>query len=155
MLRQHARDLKALLNGVSSMIGYWDRHLDNRFANHAYSDWFGVDPATIAGQHIREVIGEELYRLNLPHIEAALRGHAQQFERGIPSPDGRSVRHALIRYTPDIVDGEVQGFFVEVTDVTSIKASEQALQRAQEVGRLGIYTTDLSSGCLLYTSRWL
>ena len=145
-LSQHARDLKALLNGVSSMIGYWDRHLRNRFANHAYSDWFGVDPATIAGKHIREVIGEERYRLNLPFIEAALRGQAQQFERAIPSPDGRSVRHALARYIPDLVEGEVQGFFVEVTDVTSIKAGEQALQRAQEVGQLGSYTTELQSG---------
>jgi PAS domain S-box-containing protein len=114
------------------MIGYWDRNLRNRFANHAYRDWFGVDPATIPGKHIREVIGEERYRLNLPYIEAVLAGAPQQFERAIPSPDGRSVRYALARYTPDLVDGEVQGFFVEVVDVTSIKQSEQALQRAQE-----------------------
>jgi PAS domain-containing protein len=45
-------------------------HLRNRFANHAYRDWFGIDPATIPGKHIREVIGEERYRLNLPYIEA-------------------------------------------------------------------------------------
>lgn len=140
------RNLRAVLNGVSSMIGYWDRHLRNRFANHAYRDWFGIDPATIPGKHIRDVIGEERYRLNLPYIQAALAGSAQQFERAIPSPDGRSVRHALARYIPDMVDGEVDGFFVEVTDVTSIKAGEEALQRAQEVGRLGSYTTDLSSG---------
>ena len=88
--RGHHRDnLSAVLNSVSSMIGYWDRHLRNRFANHAYRDWFGIDPATIPGKHIREVIGEERYRLNLPYIEAALRGSAQQFERAIPSPDGR------------------------------------------------------------------
>ena len=136
------RNLRAVLNGVSSMIGYWDRHLRNRFANHAYRDWFGVDPATIPGKHIREVIGEERYRLNLPYIQAALRGSAQQFERAIPSPDGRSVRHALARYIPDVVNGEVDGFFVEVTDVTSIKASELALQVAQEVGRLGSYITE-------------
>ncbi len=142
----HGDNLSAVLNSVSSMIGYWDRHLRNRFANHAYRDWFGIDPATIPGKHIREVIGEERYRLNLPYIQAALGGSAQQFERAIPSPDGRSVRHALARYIPDVVNGEVDGFFVEVTDVTSIKASELALQRAQDVGRLGSYMTDLSSG---------
>ncbi|HRL75416.1 MAG TPA: PAS domain-containing protein [Candidatus Accumulibacter phosphatis] len=139
-------DLAALLNSLPSMIGYWDRNLRNRFANHAYRDWFGLDPATIPGRHIRDVIGEERYRLNLRYIEAALRGSAQQFERAIPSPDGGSLRHALARYIPDVVDGEVQGFFVEVTDVTPVKASEQALQRAQEVGRLGSYTVDLGSG---------
>lgn len=143
--RQHERDLNAVLNSISSMIGYWDRNLRNRFANHAYRDWFGIDPATIPGKHIREVIGEERYRLNLPYIEAVLGGAAQQFERAIPSPDGRSVNHALARYIPDIVDGEVQGFFVEVMDVTSIKRSEQALQRAQELGRLGSYLIELPS----------
>ena len=145
-LRDHEHQLTAVLNSVSSMIGYWDRNLRNRFANHAYRDWFGVDPATMPGKHIREVIGEERYRLNLPYIEAVLRGAPQQFERAIPSPDGRSVRHALARYIPDVVDGEVQGFFVEIMDVTSIKRSEQALQRAQEVGRVGSYITDLPSG---------
>jgi hypothetical protein len=73
---------------------------------------------------------------------------AQQFERAIPSPDGRSVRYALARYLPDIVDGEVRGFFVEVVDVTSIKSSEQALQRAQESAALGSYIIELPSGVL-------
>lgn len=145
-LRDHEHQLMAVLNSVASMIGYWDCNLRNRFANHAYRDWFGVDPATIPGKHIREVIGEEPYRLNLPYIEAVLRGAPQQFERAIPSPDGRSVRYALARYIPDVVDGEVKGFFVEVMDVTSIKRSEQALQRAQEIGRLGSYITELPSG---------
>ena len=143
--RQSERDLNALLNSVSSMIGYWDRNLRNRFANHAYRDWFGIDPATIPGKHIREVIGEERYRLNLPYIEAVLGGAAQQFERAIPSPDGRSVNHALARYIPDIINGEVQGFFVEIVDVTLIKRSEQALQCAQELGRLGSYLIELPS----------
>ena len=144
-LRDHERNLTAVLDSVSSMIGYWDRNLRNRFANQAYRDWFGVDPATIPGKHIREVIGEEHYHLNLPYIEAVLKGVAQQFERTIPSPDGHSVRYALARYIPDVVGGEVQGFFVEIMDVTPIKRSEQDLQRAQEVGRLGSYVTELPS----------
>jgi PAS domain S-box-containing protein len=144
-LRHHERDLTAVLNSVSSMIGYWDRNQRNRFANHAYHDWFGIDPATIPGKHIREVIGEERYRLNLPYILAALGGTTQQFERAIPSPDGRSVRYALARYIPDVIAGQVHGFFVEIMDVTSIKRSEQALERAQEVGRLGSFITELPS----------
>ena len=140
------RDLTAVLNSVSSMIGYWDRNLRNRFANRAYRDWFGIDPATIPGKHIREVIGEERYRLNRPYIDAVLAGAAQQFERPIPSPDGLAVRHALARYVPDMDEGKVQGFFVEVVDVSSIKRSEQALQRAQEIGRLGSFVRELSSG---------
>ncbi|MDP1524388.1 MAG: PAS domain S-box protein [Rhodocyclaceae bacterium] len=122
------RDLRSILDNLPSMIGYWDRDLRNRFGNHAYLDWFGTDPATMPGKHIREVIGEERYRLNLPYIEAALRGEFQQFERAIPAPDGKSVRHSLANYIPDIVAGEVLGFYVLVTDITAIKQAEDALR---------------------------
>lgn len=122
------RDLQAILDNLPSMVGYWGRDLRNRFGNHAYSTWFGIDPETMAGKHIREVIGEERYRLNLPYIEAALRGEAQQFERAIPSPDGTMVRHSLANYIPDIVDGEVIGFYVLVTDITAAKQAEEALR---------------------------
>jgi PAS domain S-box-containing protein len=122
------RDLRSILDNMPSMIGYWDRDQRNRFGNHAYLDWFGVDPATMPGKHIREVIGEERYRLNLPYIEAALRGEFQQFERAIPSPDGKTLRHSLANYIPDIVNGEVLGFYVLVTDITATKQAEEALR---------------------------
>lgn len=122
------RDLRSILDNLPSMIGYWDRNQCNRFGNHAYFDWFGVDPATMPGKHIREVIGEERYRLNLPYIEAALRGESQQFERAIPSPDEKIVRHSLANYIPDIVNGEILGFYVLVTDITAVKHAEEALR---------------------------
>ena len=62
------------------------------------------------------------------------------------------MRHALARYVPDVVEGEVQGFFVEIVDVTSIKQSEQALQRAQEIGRLGSFVREWSSETWVATS---
>ncbi|MGE5476506.1 MAG: sensor histidine kinase [Bacteroidales bacterium] len=130
-LRQHERDLTAILDNMPSMIGYWDRHLRNRFGNYAYKDWFGIDPATMPGMHIREVIGEERYRLNLPYMEAALRGERQTFERAIPTPDGSRIRYSLAEYIPDIRDGEVQGFFVLVSDVTRLKETEMALRATE------------------------
>jgi len=125
------RDLRSILDNLPSMIGYWDCEQRNRFGNHAYFDWFGVDPATMPGKHIREVIGEERYHLNLPYIKAALRGEFQQFERTIPSPDGKMVRHSLANYIPDIVDGEVHGFYVLVTDITATKHAEEALRTSE------------------------
>lgn len=122
------RDLRSILDNLPSMVGYWGRDLRNRFGNHAYLDWFGVDPATMPGKHIREVIGEERYRLNLPFIEAVLRGEPQQFERTIPAPDGKTVRHSLANYIPDLVDGQALGFYVLVTDITAVKQAEEALR---------------------------
>lgn len=131
-LWQYERDLRSILDHMPAMIGYWDRNLRNRFGNHAYYNWFGIDPARMPGMHIREVIGEERYRLNLPYIEGVLSGEPQLFERAIPAPDGRRLRHSLAHYIPDIHDGEVQGFYVLVTDITAVKEAETALRASEE-----------------------
>lgn len=131
-LRQHERDMRSILDHMPAMIGYWDRNLRNRFGNHAYHTWFGVEPERMPGMHIREVIGEGRYRLNLPYIEGVLRGEPQLFESAIPAPDGSAARHSLAHYIPDILDGEVQGFYVLVTDVTAAKEAESALRASEE-----------------------
>lgn len=125
------KDLRTIIDNLPAMIGYWDRHGCNRFANDAYKVWFGIEPSDCQGRHIREVIGEERYRLNLPYIEAVLRGEAQTFQRTIPLPDGK-IRHSLANYMPDVADGEVQGFYVLVTDITPLKNAEEALRASEE-----------------------
>jgi PAS domain S-box-containing protein len=127
-----ARHLQSVLDHVPSMIGYWDRELRNLFGNQAYYTWFGISPEQMHGMHIRDVIGEERYRLNLPYITGVLRGEAQIFERTIPVPDGQRVPHSLANYIPDIQDGEVRGFFVVVSDISVIKEAETALRLSEE-----------------------
>jgi PAS domain S-box-containing protein len=126
------RDLSNILDAVPSMIGYWDARQLNRFANQAYYDWFGIEPGTLPGLHISEMMGPALYALNRPHIEAVLRGEEQVFEREIPHRDGSSVRHALTRYLPDLRDGDVRGFYVLSFDVSRMKATQRELQTLNE-----------------------
>jgi PAS domain S-box-containing protein len=125
-------DLRSILDHMPAMVGYWDNDLRNRFCNRAYLTWFGIDPAVIPGMHIRDVIGEELYHLNLPYIEGVLRGKEQQFQRLIPSPDGSRVRHSLAHYIPDIVAGEVLGFYALVTETTALHDAHEALRVSDE-----------------------
>ena len=150
-LEQSNRDLRSILNNMPAMIGYWDKNLCNRFGNTAYVEWFGDAGTSIAGKHIREVIGEERYQLNLRYIEAALLGERQAFELAIPSPDGKQVRYSLAQYLPDIVDGEVQGFYALVSDVSAIKHTEanlrekdEKLRGLYELSPLGIAMADMS-----------
>jgi PAS domain S-box-containing protein len=124
-LRQRGAALLSILDNLPAMIGYWDMNLHNRFANQAYTKRFGISPSQLLGMHIRDAIGEERYRLNLPYIQGALKGKPQQFERTIPTPDGKGLRHAQAEYIPHIVEGEVQGFFVQVSDITKIKEAEE------------------------------
>jgi PAS domain S-box-containing protein len=125
------KDLQNILDAVPSMIGYWDRHLINRVANHAYKAWFGVHADTLQGQPMHTLLGDELFELNRPHVEAALRGEAQTFERSIPRPDGQGTRHSLAHYLPDVVDGVVQGFYVLVHDVSELVEGRHQLAAAQ------------------------
>jgi PAS domain S-box-containing protein len=128
-LRQQERDMQAILDHTPSMMGYWDAQLLNRFANRAYHDWFGIDARSMPGKHIREVIGEDRYRANLPNIEAVLRGEPQCFERSIASPDGRQVRHSSVQYQPDVDEqGLVRGFYATICDVTPIKHAQARVE---------------------------
>lgn len=132
ILSERERDLRSILDNMPVMIGYWDTEMRNRFGNHAYMTWFGVDPDTMPGKHIREVIGEERFQLNLPYIEKALQGEPQTFERAIPTPDGRQVRHSLAHYIPDILNGVVQGFYVLVSDISAQKEYQARLLESEE-----------------------
>ena len=124
-------DLRTILDALPSLIGYWDRDLHNRVANRAYCEWFGVAPDRLHGHHMRDVVGDEMFERNLPLVEAVLRGEPQRFERTMPRRDGAGPRHALGHYFPDIVDGEVRGFYVLVHDITELTESRLRLAAAQ------------------------
>jgi len=131
--RQQERDFKAILDAVPAMIGYWDKNLINRFSNKAYSFWFGCDPEMISGKHIRDVIGEERFVLNLPFIQRVLDGEPQTFERAIPAPDGSHTRYSLAQYLPDVSDEQVLGFYAVVTDITPVKLVQIELEQAKSL----------------------
>ncbi len=135
------RDLQAILDAVPASIGYWDRQLRNRFANHAYKAWFGIEPSELHGRHLRELHGER-YETLRPHVEAALRGEAQNFEQSFLTPDGE--RHGIVRYIPDVQAGEVLGYYALVQDVTALTESRRALQTERE--RLDAIITGTNAG---------
>ena len=136
------RDLQTVLDAVPSMIGYWDSNLINQFANRAYFDWFGIEPGRIKGMCIRELMGAELYELNKPHIEAALCGETQNFERVITKRDGKGKRYSLTQYLPDSVNGQVRGFYVVSHDVSEIVESRRLLAEALHENKLLSRTID-------------
>ena len=123
--------LRAVLNGISAMVGYWDAGLRSRLANDAYCEWFGFDPGQLHGMHIGDVLQEAVLEANRPYIERALAGETQQFERVLVNAAGQS-RYTEVSYTPDVRDGAVQGFFVLVTDITERVLADRRRQRDME-----------------------
>ena len=119
--------LKAI-NQISAMVAYWDAEQRCLFANEACREWFGKSPEEMLGIHLRDLLGP-LHAMNLPYIQGALRGEPQQFERSIPMPHG-GARDSIATYTPDVVDGVVRGFWVQVADVSLLREREAVLKRA-------------------------
>jgi PAS domain S-box-containing protein len=130
-LNDQQRLLQTILDGVPGLVGYWDKSQRNRFANHAYQEWFGMSPQELEGRHISELLGPTLYDSNRVHLDAVLRGEQQCFNRDIPVPGepGR-VRISETHYLPDIADGEVRGFLVMVFDVTKVTLAERQARAA-------------------------
>lgn len=136
------------------MVGYWDSDQCNRLANEAYVEFFGKSPEEMRGIHISKLLGPDLYEKNRPYIEGALAGEPQLFDREIVTPTGE-VRYTQASYVPDVVEGEVRGFFVLVTDITERRRIEEEagrsrklLSEAERVARLGSWEWDIPSNTM-------
>lgn len=114
------RDLQNILDAIPSLVSYWDQNQISRFANHAYRDWFGVNPDELPGKHMRDLLGPDTYELSQAHIDQALQGIEQLFERSI------GTRHAQIRLIPDRVGNSVRGFYVLGTDISELRQATDA-----------------------------
>lgn len=132
-----------LVNHLDAMVAYWDVNQVCVFANDAYRHWFGKSGQEVRGTTLEGLLGP-LYAKNLPFIRAAYGGQIQVFEREIPTPDGRT-RHSLATYTPHVVKGKVQGIFVHVADVTSLKNLENELRTAKAAAE-ALATHDFLTG---------
>ncbi|MBK9392474.1 MAG: diguanylate cyclase [Uliginosibacterium sp.] len=132
-LAERERFVRTITDAIPGMVAYWDKYLRCSFANHAYFEWFGKTPEQVVGSHMRDILGERVFKLNEPYIEGVLRGEAQRFERTLVKADG-SNGYTLANYIPDHdAVGNVSGFFVLVTDVSLLKAAQAELQLAASV----------------------
>lgn len=154
-LAQAEHDLRMVLDSLPVLVAYWDKQLINRMSNTAHLHWFGLEPEQMQGRHVSELIGDDLYRIVRPHLDAALAGDMQMFELDIPDAKG-VLRHTVTTYIPDWDHGRVKGVFVLVTDISERKAAETALLDEKERFRIilesikdGVITTD-SAGRILY-----
>ncbi|MCK7493991.1 MAG: PAS domain S-box protein [Comamonadaceae bacterium] len=67
-LRERERLLADITDAMPGPVARMDLQGRYRFANAAYRDWFGVDPATLVGRDMREVLGESSYALLVPQL---------------------------------------------------------------------------------------
>jgi PAS domain S-box-containing protein len=126
-----------LADQVPAVLAFWDKHATCRYANKAYRNWYNVAPEQLLGKHISEVLGP-LYALSKPHIDNALKGEMQRFQREIPDPAGGPSRVHQVLLVPHLENGEVAGFFALATEVANPLAQYQAALDAAPGAMLGV-----------------
>ncbi|MCX7290061.1 MAG: PAS domain-containing protein, partial [Janthinobacterium sp.] len=131
-LEQNERFIRTVTDNLPGMVSYWGADLRCRFANNFYNEWFGRSSAELAGIHMSELLGQELFDVYAPHVEGVLAGRPQSFERDLLDPAGQ-VCHTWTNYSPDFDDGgSVRGFFVLASDVSELKRTELRLHELNE-----------------------
>jgi diguanylate cyclase (GGDEF)-like protein/PAS domain S-box-containing protein len=148
---KNTRFIRTLTDNFPNMIGYWDKNLICRFANIAYLQEFARPANDMIGITLQELLGEKLFAQSAPHISAVLLGETQEFEREIAKDDG-IVSNVLVNYFPDRAsNGEVQGFFVLITNITELRKADGQVRLLASVFNAtseSIIVTDANSNIL-------
>lgn len=123
---QRLDSLIRILNTIPSLIAYWDHNMVNQFANNAYQLYFGKSPSEMLGHSLLDFLGPELFAMASGNFAQAMAGNEVKFDRDIKIMDGR-IRRAMVSYTPDVVEGRVQGVIAVTTDVTDFAEMNRKL----------------------------
>ena len=128
-LRDAAEELRLFADNVPAMTVSWDENLRCRFANKMFTEFFGLAVEDLIGKHVREVLGEDVYREIAGHLAKALQGHPVTYQRSATLRDGES-RYLEVKLLPHLGEqGKVLGCFSVTTDITEHKLAEERIQR--------------------------
>ncbi len=130
-LEQSERNLRTLIDAIPVIIAFIDADGRIRTSNRAHADWFGISPGEIIGASVHDLLEGQFYESSRKQIEAALSGQHVRFEGPLRNRKG-DVRYVERNYIPSRCEnGDIEGYFVCVNDVTDRKSREEALLRTK------------------------
>jgi len=151
--------LRILTDNIPGMIAYWNSDYICEFSNEAYSEWYNKTQDDMIGIGMKDLMGEELFERNKPHIDKVFDGQKEDFERLLVKHDG-DIRYTWAHYIPNIQYGIVKGFYVLVTDITELKRTENALQKlstrlmlAAKAGGVGVWDYNPETNRLFWDAQ--
>ncbi|HRV91345.1 MAG TPA: PAS domain S-box protein, partial [Anaerolineae bacterium] len=123
-LQKTEQQLHLIADNVPARIAYIDADRRIRYANRQYDPLTDLPPGQMIGRPLHEVIGAERYEQEKPYIDRVLSGEAVRFEINVPALTASDSEHELVTFVPEMVNGEVQGFFSLVIDITDLKSAK-------------------------------
>ncbi len=111
--------LKMLNLKSPTFIAYMDRHERFLFVNNKYEEIFNMPASEIVGKKLKDMVGEQGYRIGLPFLKKALMGIECKFEYPWLNQD-KGYRYLKLHYIPDIIEHNgkkrVKGFYTFIED---------------------------------------
>ncbi|MDQ2069032.1 PAS domain-containing sensor histidine kinase [Natronospira bacteriovora] len=122
-------DLEQLLKALPGLVAHISPDFEILFANHAYRDWFGLDPEAQRGKHLKDVIGRQAFRILKGHFRQALAGQHALFQGEVPYARG-GPRFIHGNYIPSHDPaGDINGFYILSVDLSHEQSLERKLDR--------------------------
>ncbi|MEO5783227.1 MAG: PAS domain-containing protein [Ginsengibacter sp.] len=109
-----------VVDHIDAMLAYWDINQVCRFANNAYLQFFKKSRDEVVGIITLKEFNGTHHEEIIPLIKKVLKGKKQSFERRMISASGIS-QDVIIKFYPDLSEGDTVGFFMHAEDITLIK----------------------------------
>ena len=122
----------AVADMLPVMVAFADRDLRYRFMNKPMADWFEKPRSELLGLTMRELLGEEAWKMREPLVAAAMAGERKFFASDFVHPTRGSLAVQTNHMPWADSSGEVFGLIILVQDVTEQRAAERALRESEE-----------------------
>ena len=123
---------RMLSENVPGMFGYVGSDRRYQFINKGYEAAFGKPREEILGKTAAELLPADAYERAKPYVDRVLAGEQISFENSTPDPDGNA-HWTNITFVPSFDDqGEVDGYFSLISDITDLKCAASALHESEK-----------------------
>ena len=135
-LIQSQEKLQLIIDTVPALISYIDKNEHYTMANAFYKNAHGVESSKMIGKHVKEIIGEEGYKIIKPKLQKAINGETVHAEGFFHKKDGQEY-WSNVMFTPHIENEEVKGVITLVIDITKSKQQENIIKEQSKMAALG------------------
>lgn len=151
-LARSEQHLQTLTDALPVLIAHVGKDLRYRFVNRTYETWFEQDRNNVIGRRVIDVVGEAAFAKIRPRLDAALAGEHLCFEEMVEYT-GLGTRHVRADYIPEWgADGQVEGFYGLVQDVTEVQSQARLLADSER--RMRTVLDAVSDGFFAVNVDW-